>query len=101
MHGSRIVDMPIAALILMLQPLLGPVRAELAACALVPLLLLGGLTPTVFLAARRAAGGLFVPMLAVVLLLTPPTLLVQFMPLRIDQYGRQRDRDVVGSGKWG
>ncbi|WP_099186426.1 hypothetical protein [Sphingobium fuliginis] len=90
MHWSRIVDMPIAALILMLQPLLGPARAEIAACALVPLLLLlGGLTGTVFLAARRAAGGVFVPMLAVALLLTTPTILVQFTPFRIDHHGWQ------------
>src|SRR3546814_11580490 len=52
-------------------------------------LLLGGLTATVFLAARRAAGGLFVPMLAVVLLLTTPTILVQFTPFRIDHHGWQ------------
>src|SRR3546814_7807529 len=51
--------------------------------------ILGGLTATVFLAARRAAGGLFVPMLAVVLLLTTPTILVQFTPFRIDHHGWQ------------
>ena len=89
MHWSRIVDMPIAALILMLQPLLGTVRAEIAACALVPLMLLSGLTATVFLAARRAASGTFVPLLAVVLLLTTPSILVQFTPFRIDHHGWQ------------
>ena len=89
MHWSRIVDMPIAALILMLQPLLGTVRAEVAACALVPLMLLGGLTATLFLAARRAASDMFVPLLTVVLLLTTPSILVQFTPFRIDHHGWQ------------
>ncbi len=41
MHWSRIVDMPIAALILLLRPLRGMATAELVACAIVPLLLRG------------------------------------------------------------
>ncbi|PJG48240.1 hypothetical protein CAF53_08305 [Sphingobium sp. LB126] len=88
MHWSRIVDMPIAALILLLRPFLGTATAELAACALVPLLTLGGLTGTVFLAARRA-GGRIVALFAVALLLTTPTILVQFTPFRIDHHGWQ------------
>src|SRR3546814_13328926 len=42
-----------------------------------------------FLAARRLAGGLFVPILAVMLLLTTPTILIQFTPFRIDHHGWQ------------
>ncbi|KEQ52979.1 hypothetical protein [Sphingobium chlorophenolicum] len=89
MHWSRIVDMPIAALILLLRPLFGAATAELAACALVPLLTLGALTGTLFLAARRATGSGITALLAVTLLLTTPTILVQFTPLRIDHHGWQ------------
>jgi len=88
MHWSRIVDMPIAGLILLLRPLLGMATAELVACAIVPLLLLGGLTAALFVAARRVAGT-GVALLAVVLLLTAPSILVQFTPLRIDHHGWQ------------
>jgi hypothetical protein len=88
MHWSRIVDMPIAGLILLLHPLLGMAMAELVTCAVVPLLLLGGLTAALFVAARRIAG-MAVALLAVVLLLTAPSILVQFTPLRIDHHGWQ------------
>lgn len=88
MHWSRIVDMPIAALILLLRPLLGMATAELVACAIVPLLLLGGLTTAFFIAAKRIAGA-GIALLAVALLLTAPSILVQFTPLRIDHHGWQ------------
>jgi len=89
MHWSRIVDMPIAALILLLRPMLGVVQAEIAACVLVPLLLLGGLTGTLFLAARRVTDSSMVALLAAALLLTTPTILLQFTPFRIDHHGWQ------------
>ncbi|BBD99302.1 hypothetical protein SAMIE_1028030 [Sphingobium amiense] len=88
MHWSRIVDMPIAALILMLRLLLGGAGAELAALILTPLLLLGGLVAALFVAARRLAGER-IALGAVVLLCATPTVLVQFTPLRIDHHGWQ------------
>lgn len=88
MHWSRIVDMPIAALILLLRPLLGSGLAETVACALVPLLLLGSLAGAIFHATRRIAGE-SEALLSAVLLLTTPTILVQFGPLRIDHHGWQ------------
>ncbi|MCI4590637.1 hypothetical protein MOK15_11080 [Sphingobium sp. BYY-5] len=88
MHWSRIVDMPIAGLILLLRPISGTAMAELIACAAVPLLLLGGLTAALFIAARRIAGR-EIALLAVALLLTAPSILVQFTPLRIDHHGWQ------------
>ena len=88
MHWSRIVDMPIIALILLFKPLLGAACAEMLACAIVPLLLLGGLTAAAFIAARRIAGPI-VALLSVALLLTTPSILVQFTPLRIDHHGWQ------------
>ena len=88
MHWSRIVDLPVAALILLLTPLFGAAHAELLACAIVPLLLLGGLAAAVFVAARRIAGSA-AALLSVALLLTAPSILVQFTPLRIDHHGWQ------------
>ncbi len=88
MHWSRIVDMPIAVLILLLRPVMDAGLAERVACAVTPLLLLGGVTITLFLAARRI-GGHHVALLTVILLLTTPTILVQFTPFRIDHHGWQ------------
>jgi hypothetical protein len=88
MHWSRIVDMPIAALILLFTPILGVAGAELVACTIAPLLLLGGLTAAVFVVAQRVAGR-GIALLSVALLLTSPSILVQFTPLRIDHHGWQ------------
>lgn len=88
MHWSRIVDLPVAALILLFTPLFGAAYAELLACAIVPLLLLGGLAAAVFVAARRITGSA-AALLSVALLLTAPSILVQFTPLRIDHHGWQ------------
>ena len=88
MHWSRIVDLPVAALILLFTPLFGATNAELLACVMVPLLLLGGLTAALFIAARRIAGPI-VALLSVALLLSAPSILVQFTPLRIDHHGWQ------------
>lgn len=88
MHWSRIVDMPIAALILLTRPLLGGWWSDILACAIVPLLLLGGLAIALYRAVARLDGqrSAFV---ATALLLTTPSILVQFTPLRIDHHGWQ------------
>ncbi len=88
MHWSRIVDAPIALLILLAQPLLGPAGAEIFACLLAPLLLLGVLTATTYIAARRV-GGTAVALVASLLLLITPSILIQFVPFRIDHHGWQ------------
>ena len=88
MHWSRIVDAPIAAMILIMRPLLGHGLAEVVACSAVPLLLLGALAGVVHCAAARVAGA-STAMLAPILLLITPTILVQFGPLRIDHHGWQ------------
>ncbi len=88
MHWSRIVDLPITALILLVRPFMGQEIAELSASAIVPLLLLGGLFTALFVSARRLAGNA-VALLAVGLLATTPTILLQFTPLRIDHHGWQ------------
>lgn len=88
MHWSRIVDMPIAAIILLLRPVLGSHLAEVIACSTVPLLLLGALAWALHVASVRIAGKP-AAILAPVLMLTTPTILVQFGPLRIDHHGWQ------------
>jgi hypothetical protein len=88
MHWSRIVDIPVALLILLTRPFAGAANAEIFACAVAPLLLLGGLTFALHLSARRI-GGSRLALLAVALLLTAPSILVQFTPLRIDHHGWQ------------
>nr|MBA4771035.1 hypothetical protein [Sphingobium sp.] len=89
MHWSRIVDLPIAALILLARPLLGPDGAELFATIAAPLLLLGGLTTATWVAGRRIGGSGPAAVLGVLLLLTAPSILVQFQPFRIDHHGWQ------------
>lgn len=88
MHWSRIVDMPIAALILLLRPFTGSAFAETMACAMVPLLLLGGTCWALYRAAARF-GGRGVALAAVMLLVATPTILIQFGPFRIDHHGWQ------------
>ena len=88
MHWSRIVDMPIAAVILLLRHVVGAHWAEVLACVAVPLALLGSLAGAVHVATMRLTGKA-AAMLAPVLLLTTPTILVQFGPLRIDHHGWQ------------
>lgn len=88
MHWSRIVDLPIADLILTLRPFVGMAGAEILACIMVPLLLLGALTWATYRAAGRI-GGTAVALVSVALLLTSPSILVQFTPLRIDHHGWQ------------
>ncbi|MDF0542619.1 hypothetical protein PX699_09720 [Sphingobium sp. H39-3-25] len=88
MHWSRIVDMPIAAIILLTRPLLGAASAEWLACVAVPLLLLLALCLALHRFARHVAGE-GPALLAVGLLVTAPSILIQFTPLRIDHHGWQ------------
>lgn len=89
MHWSRIVDLPIAALILILKPFLGTDQAEKLACGIAPLLPLAiafiGLGTT----ARRLIGR-HAWMLALALLwaVCIPTMLM-YAPDRIDHHGWQ------------
>lgn len=88
MHWSRLVDLPLAGMILLLRPLLGPAMAEQASVSIVPLFTLGGVLGAVALltarlADRRAA------LLAAMLGATAPLLLFHLLPLRIDHHGWQ------------
>lgn len=87
-HWSRLVDLPIAGIILATKPFLGGPNAERAAIALAPLLpmlvVLGGLTLTV----RRLVAPAAYP-IALVTLLAASTTLSMFVPARIDHHNWQ------------
>lgn len=88
MHWSRIVDVPIAALMLVLHPLLGIAGGDRATVVLAPLLLTAGLLGTYGAAMRRFMGDSW-GLVAVAFLAVTPSILFQFMPLRIDHHGWQ------------
>lgn len=87
-HWSRIVDLPLAGLILLLRPFVGTAEAEKLACGIAPLLPLGiamiGLSATV----RRLVSPVAWPLATVFLLGCTATMLM-FMPDRIDHHGWQ------------
>jgi hypothetical protein len=87
-HWSRLVDLPIAGLILALKPLVGGVLAEKWAVGIAPLIPFGVALWASALAARR----LVMPMafaLACAILLCAPNAMSMWMPLRIDHHGWQ------------
>ena len=88
MHWSRLVDAPLAALVVILQPLLGETGAERVTAFAMPLLvLLGIMIPLGHLAYRRlGAEGAGLSALAFSAL---PLLVQQNQPMRIDHHGWQ------------
>ncbi len=88
MHWSRLVDLPLAAVQLVLRPLLGAALAEHVALVLVPLLALGA---AMLLAARlawRLVDENLIYFTVLLLALATP-LTAQLQPLRIDHHGWQ------------
>jgi hypothetical protein len=87
-HWTRIVDLPIAGMILLFRPLLGTAMAERLACGIAPLLPLSiamlGLAFTV----RRLVSPIAWP-LALIFLLGCSATMMMFMPERIDHHGWQ------------
>jgi hypothetical protein len=87
-HWSRLVDLPIAGLILLLKPFLGIAWAERMAVGVAPLLPLavtmGGLAFTVRRLVARTAWPL-----ALIILTGATAAMLMFMPLRIDHHGWQ------------
>jgi hypothetical protein len=108
MHWSRLVDLPIAALILLAQPFVGIVAAEKFAVALAPLLPFLVVTMGVARMAR-AVGGAQAHWAAFAFLLLSSFTLSAFSPTRVDHHGWQlaavavlasaiMDRNVVRGG---
>lgn len=88
MHWSRLVDVPLGILIIMLRPLLGQGMAEQAAASILPLLTLAAALFLYALAARRLFGA-WVALVASALILTIMPFTTQMMPMRIDHHGWQ------------
>jgi len=88
MHWSRIVDLPIAALILLFKPFVGTVMAEKLACGIAPLLPLSVTMAGLAFTVRRLVSPVAWPLALIFLLLCSATMLM-FMPERIDHHGWQ------------
>lgn len=87
-HWSRIVDLPIAAMILAFRPLVGEFTAERIACAVAPLLALAPALWAIVLTVRRTIHPRAYP-IAFAVLMCAQTTLFMWMPLRIDHHGWQ------------
>ena len=88
MHWSRIVDLPIAALILIFRPLLGDGPAERVAITVVPLLTLLGIMAALMLLTKRV-GGRSASLMTPLLVACCPPILFQTLPVRIDHHAWQ------------
>ena len=87
-HWSRIVDMPIAAIELVVRPWFGTFAAEKTAGAIAPLLPLGVALAAMAVAVRRlVAPAAFA--FGVALVFVTPDAMRMFMPLRVDHHGWQ------------
>jgi hypothetical protein len=93
-HWTRLVDLPIAALQLIIKPFFGGVIAEKASAALAPLI---PLCVTLFamatVARRLVAPGAFA--FAAALTLCCQAAMLMFMPLRVDHHGWQLTMLVI------
>ncbi|KQN89731.1 hypothetical protein ASE95_17090 [Sphingomonas sp. Leaf231] len=87
-HWSRLVDLPIAALIVVLRPFVGVAEAERLACGIAPLLPLAVTLAALGATLRRLVHPLAWP-LGIALFLATNVLLGMFMPDRIDHHGWQ------------
>ena len=87
-HWTRIVDLPIAALILIFQPIFGSFTAQQIACTVAPLLALGAALWWLILATRRLIAPDAYP-LAFTILMCAQVTLFMWMPLRVDHHGWQ------------
>jgi hypothetical protein len=88
MHWSRLVDIPLAGMILILRPLLGTAMAEVVTIVAVPLLTL---LATLMLIGRLAAKFFDTETAGIACLVTAiaTPLVIQMTPLRIDHHGWQ------------
>jgi hypothetical protein len=88
MHWSRLVDIPLAGMMLALRPLLGPALAEMVAVVMVPLLTL---LAALMLIGRLAAKFFDTETVGIACMMVgiAGPLLFQMTPLRIDHHGWQ------------
>lgn len=95
MHWSRLIELPLAFFVVPLTPILGQAIAEMVAGTLVPLIGLGLLMIMLSRIARRFAGPQ-AGTIAALMVLFAPTILQQFLPMRIDHHGWQAVLGVLG-----
>ena len=95
MHWSRLIELPLAIVVLIATPLLGPARAEMVAGIIVPMFCLGGIA---FLLAQVAGkiAGRPAALAAFWLALSAPGILIHLAPMRIDHHGWQIFCAVLG-----
>ncbi|HEX4873549.1 MAG TPA: hypothetical protein VFV06_01490 [Sphingorhabdus sp.] len=88
MHWSRLIELPLALVVLLTKPLLGQAGAEMVAGTLVPL---GCFSLVAYMLARIAMhlGGPMAGTIAVVMTMVSPALSMQLRPMRIDHHGWQ------------
>ena len=90
MHWSRVVDVPLAALMLLLRPLIGTHGAETVTLFLWPLLLLAAALGLVAAIAREMSGSVTTSQItAVVLAVLSAPALIHFRPGAIDHHNAQ------------
>jgi len=90
MHWSRVVDMPLAALILLLRPLIGTHGAETVTLFLWPLVLFAAALVLVAAIARQMSGDVTnAQITAVVLAVLSAPALIHFRPGAIDHHNAQ------------
>jgi len=87
-HWSRLVDLPLAALILLLRPVLGGADAARWACGIAPLLPLGAGLFGLMLVVRRLVDPWAYPLAAAILCYAGATV-AMWSPMRIDHHGWQ------------
>lgn len=87
-HWSRLVDLPIATLILLFKPVIGLPMAERLASGIAPLLPLAVTIAALGTTARRLIAPTAWP-LSIIILLGCTATMMMFMPLRLDHHGWQ------------
>jgi len=88
MHWSRLVDLPLALIILVLTPMLGAANAELAGLVITPLITLGIAMALAARIAWRLMGDEETTLTALILAVCVPVIF-QLAPMRIDHHGWQ------------
>jgi len=87
-HWSRLVDLPIAGLILLLKPFLGTAWAERWACGIAPLLPLAvTMAGLAFTVRRLVAPAAYI--LSTIILLGAAATMQMYVPMRVDHHGWQ------------
>ncbi|MGL5837750.1 MAG: hypothetical protein ACRCY3_04540 [Sphingorhabdus sp.] len=88
MHWSRLIELPLAAIVILLRPLFGQPVAEMVAGTLVPL---GCFGLVVFMLSRVAGelGGRGAAIAAIIVAMVSPAISMQLRPMRIDHHGWQ------------